>query len=93
MKTIAALLCLLAFPASAFWIEDNPKTAHCCGKADCRPLAETEVWQGGGKWFVKVRGSLVYPANLYATREPRFRFWGCFDPAGGVRCLFIPMAF
>jgi hypothetical protein len=87
----------IAAPAGAHgeaeWIMANPTTRHCCGPQDCRPLADHEVSQRDGTWYVN--GHAVTPRLVYPATDGTGRFWACFQMPALVQphCLFIPAMF
>jgi hypothetical protein len=93
----SAVFTAIAAPALAHgeaeWIMANPTTRHCCGPQDCRPLADHEISQRDGAWYVN--GYAVTPRLVYPATDGTGRFWACFQTPALVQpnCLFIPAMF
>lgn len=97
---IAALALLLAacslIPAHAHdWYTGtkNENNQSCCGKDDCHPLAEGDVDEVTGGYFVKSRQLFVPYARTQASPDKRYHM--CIVPweprRNDPRCFFAPV--
>jgi hypothetical protein len=76
----------LAHTADKGWDYDT----WCCNTVDCRQLADDDVTERGGGWYVKSMDVVVpydHPQRRISGDE---HYHLCELPKGTVRCFYVP---
>ena len=74
----------------ADWIRTNPATSYCCGPTDCAPLADGQVVEERGGWFVVPYTQHFKRSDPNVFPSTDNRYWACRYPGQGIRCFFYP---